>query len=162
METCLERLKRYFTENGAAYEVREHREVYTAQEVANVLHEPGAHVAKVVMALIDDHPAMLVVAAPAHVDFQRVKAELRAGTARQAHEAEFKALFPDCAVGAMPPFGHLYNVPLHVDRALTSETYVVFQAGSHREAMKITTADFIRLAKPTIGEFSSHAKPTAI
>jgi Ala-tRNA(Pro) deacylase len=153
METCLERLKHYLSEAKVTFEVREHREVFTMQEVATLLHEKGTHVAKVVMALVDEKPAMIVVPAPAHVDFQRVKTELRVTSARQAHEPDFKGLFPDCALGAMPPFGHLYGLPVYVDRTLTGEAEMIFQAGSHRVAMRLATADFIRLVRPIVGDF---------
>jgi Ala-tRNA(Pro) deacylase len=73
---------------------------------------------------------------------------------RREREEEFKYLFPDCDVGAMPPFGNLYNVPVYLDRSLAEEPYMVFQAGSHHDTMRIAMADYLRLASPTVGDFT--------
>src|SRR5574341_670347 len=102
--TCRERLERYFRENGVKYEVQSHPEVYTAQEVAAVEHIPGRSMAKVVMAMVDGTLTALVLPAPSRVDIPKVKAALGAKDARLAREQEFSTVFPDCEVGAMPPF----------------------------------------------------------
>ncbi len=161
METCCERLEKYLIENRVYYEVQEHRQAYTIQEVAATLHEKGMHVAKVFMAWIDGRLVMLVLPAPAYVDLDRVKDMLDATEARRAHEAEFAQLFPDCDVGAMPPLGNLYHVPVYLDCTLADQPSIVFQAGSHRRTIKIAMADYWRLATPTIGDFAMQheAKP---
>ena len=153
MEHCLERLKAYFDEHAVRYEVQHHRVAYTAQRVADELGEKGRHVAKVVVAWIDGKMAMLVLPAPAHVDDERLAAWLGAKEVTHAHEDEFQHLFPDCEVGAMPPFGNLYHLPVYLDRSLADEPYLVFQAGSHRETMRIAATDYVRLVSPTVGEF---------
>lgn len=152
--TCRERLERYFRENGVKYEVKSHPEVYTAQEVAAVEHIPGRSMAKVVMAMVDGALTALVLPAPSRVDIPKVKAALGAKEARLAREQEFSTIFPDCEVGAMPPFGNLYNVPVLVDRALTEDPTITFNAGSHRETMSIAYQDFVRLASPKVADFS--------
>ncbi len=152
--TCRERLERYFRENGVTYEVQSHPEVYTAQEVAAVEHIPGRSMAKVVMAMVDGTLTALVLPAPSRVDIPKVKAALGAKDARLAREQEFSTVFPDCEVGAMPPFGNLYNVPVLVDRALTEDPTITFNAGSHRETMAIAYQDFVRLASPRVADFS--------
>ena len=159
METCIDRLEQYFTENRVTYEVEEHRQAFTIQEVAATLHEKGSHVAKVFIARTDGQLIMLVLPAPAHVDFDRVKAMLGAETVQRAREVEFAHLFPDCDVGAMPPFGNFYNVPVYIDRWLATQPAIVFQAGSHRETMKIAMSDYLRLTLPTIGDFAQQAEP---
>ena len=159
MATCLERLKFFLDENGVKYEIQHHREVFTSQAVANELHEKGAHVAKVVIVWAAGKLVMLVLPAPTHVDFERVKAMLGTEHVRRAHEVEFKSVFPDCDVGAMPPFGNFYHLPVYIDHVLVEEPYLVFQAGSHRETMKVATTDYLRLVKPTPGDFALHARP---
>lgn len=154
METCLNRLEQCFIENRVYYEVQEHRQAFTIQEVAAILHEKGLHVAKVFIAWADGQLIMLVLPAPAQVDLDRVRDLLGAVDVRRAHEAEFARAFPDCDVGAMPPFGHLYKVPVYLDCTLADERYLVFQAGSHRTTMKIAMSDYWRLAKPKIGDFA--------
>lgn len=152
--TSRERLEGYFKENGVSFSVTPHVEVYTAQEVAAVEHVPGMFVAKVVIAMIDGKPTMLVLPAPFRVDMPKLKTALRAKSAGLATEDQFGGLFPDCEVGAMPPFGNLYDVPVVVDRRLTEDPKIVFRAGSHRETMTISYGDFERLVRPTVAEFA--------
>jgi Ala-tRNA(Pro) deacylase len=162
METCVDRLKQYLTEQHAYFEVQEHRQVYTMQEVAAVLHEKGEHVAKVFIASVDDKPVMLVLPAPGHVDLERVQKLLKATTARRAREFEFAQLFADCEVGAMPPFGNLYQVPVILDRALVEEASIVFQAGTHHTTLKLAMSDYLRLVTPLIGDFVTHHEPVLV
>lgn len=152
--TCRERLEQYFKENGVKYEVTSHPEVYTAQEVAAVEHVPGMFMAKVVMALVDGVITALVLPAPHRVDVPRLKAALGATEARLAREEEFGHLFPDCEVGAMPPFTNLYGVPVVVAHTLAEDPKIVFNAGTHRETMTVAFRDFQRLASPKVVEFS--------
>lgn len=151
--TCRERLEQYFQEKGVKYEVTSHPEVYTAQEVAAVEHVPGMFVAKVVIAAIDGKMTALVLPAPHRVDIPKLKAALGAKEVRLAREEEFRALFPDCEVGAMPPFANLYDVPVVVDRAMTEDPRIVFNAGTHRETMTVPFGDFQRLVQPAVAAF---------
>lgn len=154
MEACVNRLKQYLTDQHVYFEVQEHRQVYTIQEVAAALHEKGEHVAKVFIASVDGQPVMLVLPAPAQVDLDKVRALLKAKDARRAREFEFAQLFGDCDVGSMPPFGNLYRVPVYLDRSLVEEPYIVFQAGTHHTTMKIAMSDYQQLVKPVIGDLS--------
>ena len=156
MEACVDRLKQYLTDQHVYFEVQEHRQVYTMQEVAAALHEKGEHVAKVFIATVDGKPVMLVLPAPAQVDLNRVRVMLKAKEARRAREFEFAQLFADCDVGAMPPFGNIYQVPVYVDRSLVEEPYIVFQAGTHHTTMKIAMTDYHQLVSPVIGDFILH------
>ena len=154
MEACVDRLKQYLTDNHVYFEVLEHRQAYTMQEVAATLHEKGEHVAKVFIATADGRPIMLVLPAPAQVDLSKVRVLLKAKEARRAREFEFAQLFADCDVGAMPPFGNFYRVPVYLDRSLVDEPYIVFQAGTHHTTMKIAMSDYRRLVNPTVGDFA--------
>src|SRR5512137_1431795 len=162
MEACIDRLKQYLTDHHVYFEVQEHRQVYTMQEVAAVLHEKGEHVAKVFIASVDGKPAMLVLPAPAQVDLDKVRALLKAKEARRAREYEFAQLFADCDVGAMPPFGNIYQVPVHIDRLLVEEPYIVFQAGTHHTTIKLAMSDYQRLVNPLIGDFVTHHEPEPV
>jgi len=145
-----DRLETYLSEQGVRWELTPHVEAYTAQEVAAAEHVPGGQVAKVVIADVDGRRAMLVLAAPARVDLMRVRTVLRAKTVRLAREEEFARVFPDCEVGAMPPFGNLYQVPVYLDRGLSEQPRLIFNAGTHRETMTVAAADFLRLVNPTV------------
>jgi Ala-tRNA(Pro) deacylase len=149
MTTCLDRLQHWLREQHIAFTLQQHREALTMQEVAMEVHEAGSHVAKVVIAQVDGQMVMLVVPAPEHVDFKRVAKLLKTHSARAAEENEFISRFPDCELGAMPPFGSLYDMPTYVDEALTHTSKLVFQAGTHRATLKMATEDYLQLAKPT-------------
>lgn len=149
-----ERLEAYLRENGVRYEVTPHAEAYTAQEVAAAEHVSGRQFAKVVIADVDGKHVMLVLPAAKRVDLVKLLTALGAKVARLAREEEFASQFPDCEAGAMPPFGNLYNIPVYMDRSLTDQPRMVFNACSHRETVSIATADYHRLASPTVIEFA--------
>ena len=151
---CRERMEKYLRENGVGFEVETHEQAFTMQEVAAALHVPGNQVAKVVIVCADKEKVMLVLPAPYRMNVDLVRDMVDAKKVRLAKEEEFADLFPDCATGAMPPFGNLYGVPVYVDRSMAEEPDMVFRIGTHRETMKITYADFVRLAQPVVGDFS--------
>lgn len=151
---CQERMEAYLRENGVPFEVKRHSTAYTMPEVAAALHEPGKHVAKVVMVKAEDQMAMLVVPSPYRLNMDQVRELLGVKKARLAQEHEFSGLFPDCAPGAMPPFGNLYGLPVYVDRSLADQEDIVFRVGTHQHTMQVAYADFKRLAQPAVGEFA--------
>ena len=151
---CRERMEKYLRENGVGFEVKIHEQAFTMQEVAAALHVPGNQVAKVVIVCADEHKIMLVLPAPYRMNIDLVRGMVGAKKARLAKEEEFGDLFPDCATGAMPPFGNLYGVPVYVDRSMGEEPDMVFRVGTHRETIKVAYADFVRLAQPVVGDFS--------
>ncbi|MEW6231577.1 MAG: YbaK/EbsC family protein [Chloroflexota bacterium] len=153
---CKERLEKYLRDNGVSFQTMLHPTAYTAQEVAAAQHIPGKQVAKVVMAKADDRMVMLVLPAPSRIDFDKLKGLLEVKDVRLAKEEEFGDIFPDCNLGAMPPFGNLYDIPVYVDTSLTEDLEIVFQAGTHRDTMKIRYADYARLVNPKIGSFALH------
>jgi Ala-tRNA(Pro) deacylase len=152
--TCRKRLEKVFRDENVKFSMTKHSEVYSAQRVAGLLHIPGEQLAKVVMVKGDDKLAMMVLPAPHRLDLVKVKRVLKAEAVRLAREEEFAHLFPDCEVGAMPPFGHLYGVPTYIDRTLSTQLQIAFPAGSHREVMQVAYADFERTAKPVVADLS--------
>jgi Ala-tRNA(Pro) deacylase len=151
---CKERMEQYLRENDVPFETMTHSQAFTMQEVAAALHVPGDQVAKVVIVKADDDMVMLVVPAPYRLDFSLLRALLGAKKVRLAQEGEFEDLFPDCATGAMPPFGNLYDLPVYVDEVLALEPDIVFRVGTHRDTMKVAYADFARLVQPRVAEFT--------
>jgi Ala-tRNA(Pro) deacylase len=150
--TCKERIESYLRAHQVAYETQQHARAYTAQEVAASEHLPGRMVAKVVMVLADGQMTMLVVPADRRVDLAKVARALGVQDIWLADEREFTGIFPDCEVGAMPPFGNLYGLPVYVDRALAEDDTIVFQAGTHTETMQMKYADYDRLLQPAVIE----------
>lgn len=154
---CKDRLEAYLRDNRVPFQVQHHPLAYTAQEVAASEHIAGRLLAKVVIVFADGKTVMLVLPAPSRVDRARAAAVLGASEVRLAKEREFAATFPDCEPGAMPPFGNLYNLPVYVDRALTEDETIYFQAGTHTDTMSLKYADFARLVNPTVAEFAYHS-----
>jgi Ala-tRNA(Pro) deacylase len=153
--SCRQRLEQLFATEGVRYQMITHPTAYTAQEVAAVEHVSGYRVAKVIMAAVDSALVMLVLPAPHRVDLLKLRKALGVETARLAREDEFAHVFPDCELGAMPPFGNLYGIAVYVDESLAHDPQIVFNAGSHRETMTVAYADFERLARPLIADIST-------
>lgn len=146
-------IEQFFTDQHVAYSLIPHRAAYTAQEEAAMAHVPGRQWAKTVACVADDRPVLAVVPAPARVDLDRLRELAGARDAHLASERELERLYPDCEVGAMPPLGPLYGQPVFVDRALAAADEIVFDAGSHSNAVRMKYEDFARVVRPTVGEF---------
>jgi Ala-tRNA(Pro) deacylase len=71
-----------------------------------------------------------------------------------ASEEDLQQIFPDCEVGAMPPFGNLYALPVYADKSLADDNVIVFNACSHTRSIRLKMYDFLRLVKPVVAEFS--------
>ena len=147
------KLLEFLNQNKVPYQILHHPEAFTAQELAAIEHVKGKQHAKVVMVKTDGAPMMAVLPADHRVDLEKF-AQLAGKPTVLATEADFKALFPDCAVGMMPPFGSLYGVETYVDRILSENETIVFEAGTHSDAMKMRYGDFARVAKPKLADFA--------
>jgi len=136
------------------YSVMPHRLAFAAQEEAAATHVPGREWAKVVICFIDGEPVEAVVPAPAIVNLERLL-DLAGGNAiRLANEDDLQRLFPDCEIGAMPPLGPLYRQTVFVDAALAAEPEIVFNAGTHRDAIAMRWNDFVKMVNPMVGKFA--------
>ena len=149
------RTKEFLDGKGISYEILEHLPAYTAQEVAAVTHISGYDVAKVVMVKVGGEFVMAVLPAAKQLDLDALQKLMGSQQhPRLANEQEFGSLFPDCELGAEPPFGNLYDVPVVVDQQLTQEEQIAFNAGSHREIMQIGYTDYARLVQPRVGSIA--------
>jgi len=151
---CRDRLENYLRENRVSFEEQHHPRAVTAQEVAASEHVSGRMLAKTVMVLADGEMVMLALPAPYQVDLEKAAAVLGVDEARLAEEEEFEDSFPDCEVGAMPPFGNLYGVPVYVEKTLAEDETIVFRSGTHTETMSVSYSDFERLVEPTAAQFA--------
>jgi Ala-tRNA(Pro) deacylase len=149
------KLKECLDGNKINYDVLTHPQVYTAQDVAAAMHVSGNELAKSVVVKADDKFVLAVLSAPRKIDEERLQKLVGAKEVRMAHESEFASLFPGCELGAMPPFGNLYRVDVYVDRSLTRDEEIVFNAGTHVEAIRMNYKDFERLVSPKIGDFAA-------
>ena len=130
-----------------------HPPAYTAQEEAAVSHVPGRCWTKVVICFADDQPVQAALPAHHTVDLNELRLLTGATTLRLAHEQEVAELYPDCEVGAIPPFGWLFGHRMFVDRFLVGEPEMVFSAGTHTDALCMHYWDFAEIAKPVVGAF---------
>ena len=151
----VKKLKEYLESNGVKYMVCIHSTAYTAQEIAASAHIPGRDLAKTVIVKLDNKMAMAVLPASYKVDFNLLKQATGSKNLELASEEEFKYLFPDCEIGAMPPFGNLYDMDVYVAETLAEDEEIAFNAGSHRELIKLGYKDFEKLAQPKIIKFSA-------
>jgi Ala-tRNA(Pro) deacylase len=131
----------------------QHSPAYTAQEIAASAHVSGRQLAKTVMVKVDGNMAMAVLPASQKADLGLLQAALGAKHVELASETEFRRLFPECELGAMPPFGNLYDMSVYVSEGLTEDEEIVFNAGSHTELIQLAYMDFERLVRPKIFRF---------
>ena len=144
----------FLREAHVPYTVVPHRPAFTAQEEAAATHVPGRDWAKVVVFFVDGEPIEAVLPAPLMVNLDRLLELAGGGEIRLADEDELRRLFPGCEPGTMPPFGPLYGQSVFVDIGLASEPEIVFNAGTHTEAIAMRWADFAKSVRPIVGAFA--------
>jgi Ala-tRNA(Pro) deacylase len=140
---------------GIPYRELHHREVFTSQQVAHEEHVSGHRVAKVVVVIADGRPVELILPASRHVDLERVREALGAGEVRLASETEMERHFTDCEVGAIPALRHWEGVGVVMDESLKVEGEIVFQAGTHRDAVRLNYRDWYELVGPQVATFAA-------
>jgi len=148
-----ERLMASLKASNVQFEVIRHLEAFTAPELAELEHVKGRLHAKVVLVHCKDRHRMLVLPTDHRVDMEKLEAMFHEPAVIDS-ESELQSLFPDCALGKMPPFGKLYGLPTLIDQSLTEEETIVFEAGTHTDAIKMKMADYLRLAEGQKGDFS--------
>lgn len=151
----VKKLKEFLDNQKVKYVTISHSPTYTAQEIAASAHIPGKVMAKTVMVKIDGKMAMAVLPASLKIDFNLLKKAAGASKVELASEQEFKDLFPECDLGAMPPFGNIYGMEVFVADSLAEDKEIVFNAGSHTELIRLAYNDFERLVKPKVVKFST-------
>ena len=145
-------------ESKVRYEILHHPDAVTAQRIAQAEHVKGRHHAKVVMIKSGEQRLMAVLPADHQIDLEKV-GKVIGKTASLDSEKEFKSLFPDCAIGAMPPFGNLYGLPTYVDKSLAAQDYIVFEAGTHTDAIKMNYRDYEKIVKPQVEDLAIKLQP---
>lgn len=148
-----ERLKAFLQASKVSYTTARHPIVYTAQEIAAAQHVSGRHLAKCVLVKIGRGPVLAVLPAVQLIDFKKLKGILGVTSLSLGKEADIKERFPDVEVGAMSPFGNLYQVPVVVDKALSESEEIVFNGGTHTDTITMRYRDFVALVKPKTGAF---------
>lgn len=144
----LEKLKKFLDDNDVKYVIVRHSPAFTAQEVAASSHIPGREMAKTVIVRLDGELVMVAAPASEQVSLDSLKEAAGAERAEIAEESEFKDRFPGCELGAMPPFGNLFDMDVYVSETLTEDDEIAFSAGSHSELIRLAYGDFERLVHP--------------
>ena len=146
----IKKLKELFDEAKVSYEVYNHPLAYTAQEVAQAQHFSGDQMAKVVMLNVDGNLVMAVITGNQKIHLPTARENLGAREVRLATEDEFISRFPDCEIGAMPPFGHLFGVPVCADPAVARDESIYFNAGNHVQTVRLRYKDFETRVQPRL------------
>jgi Ala-tRNA(Pro) deacylase len=149
------KLKEFLDKEGIKYLSIVHSPAYTAQEVAASAHITGRELAKTVIVELDGQMAMAVLPANRKIVLQDLREVTGSEEVKFANEDEFKARFPDCETGAMPPFGNLYGMEVFVAESLIANEEIAFNAGSHTEVIKLAFRDFERLVQPKVMSFTT-------
>jgi Ala-tRNA(Pro) deacylase len=157
----LKRLRDCLDNHNVKYTVISHSPAFTAQEIAATVHISGREVAKTVIVSVDGKKMMVVLPASHMVDFRILREQLKAKDVVLATETEFRDLFPECEVGAMPPFGTLFGMDVISSKALTEDKEIAFNAGSHRELVQMQYQDFAEIVAPRLMEFTIKKKSSA-
>lgn len=144
------RLHSLLDASNAHYSTQTHQRTVTAADTAHATHVSGERFAKTVMLRVDGKLAMMAMPAAFRVDLTRLSRALGGVDVQLAGETEFRDAFPDCELGAMPPFGHLYGMPVYVDSRLAGPGEITFNAGSHTDAVTMAYAEFETLAEPEV------------
>ena len=150
------RLKELLDTSNVVYEQRTHTPAYSATRTAEAMHVPGSSLAKTVIVNADGLLRMAVLPADSKVNLDHLQWVTRAENIRLANESEFKDSFPTCELGAIPPFGNLFGLPVYCDTRLEYNDSIEFNAGSHTETIRMAFEDFKRLAKPTMIDLIEH------
>lgn len=150
----VKKLKAFLNENNVKYVTIRHSSAYTAQEIAAKTHISGKEFAKTVIIKVEGKMVMTILPASYQVDFDLLQDIFGTMKVSLATEEEFKFMFPDCEVGAMPPFGNLYDMEVYVAESLAKDENIAFNAGTHTEMIKLKYEDFERLVEPRVFKFS--------
>jgi Ala-tRNA(Pro) deacylase len=145
-------------ENKVQYEVLHHAEAVTAQRIAEAEHVKGRHQAKVVMIKSGDQHLMMVLPADHRIDLEKVEKVTGKAVALD-QEQDFKTLFPESMIGAMPPFGNLYGLTTYVDKRLAEQDYIVFEAGTHTDGIKMSYRDYEKIVQPKVEDLAIKLQP---
>lgn len=146
----VQKLKTFLDQAGVQYMCLSHPPAYTAQQLAHHVRIAGDQVAKTVIIELDGKMAMLVMPATWRVRWERLSQILETDFVELADEMEFQDRFPDCEVGAMPPFGNLFEMSVYCSETLASQPEIAFAAGTHTESIHMNTRDFLQLVQPTV------------
>lgn len=147
-------VQRYLNNYGIPYRLIEHEPAYSAYDAARAAQVPQQEFAKTVVVKIDGKFWMTILRTDHRINTHAIKSTFDAHDVHLAHEEDLTALFPDCEMGAMPPFGNLYGIPVLLDQSLLNDEEIAFNACDHSRVIRMRLSDYLRLVNPLVGRFS--------
>ena len=154
-------IKDMLEKRGVAFESLHHRVAFTSQEVAQSEHISGDNLAKVVVVIADGRPVELILPASRRVVLDRLRKLFGVNAIRLASEAELERIFTDCETGAIPPFRHWKEVAVLMDASMSNAQDLVFQAGTHEDAIRLKFQQWFALVNPRVEFFAVPAHPSS-
>ena len=154
----IRRLREFLDSHADRYFIVSHSAAYTAQEIAAAAHVPGKELAKTVMVNIAGKMAMVILPASRQLDFELLRELTKTREVELAGEKEFAGLFPECEIGAMPPFGNLFGMDVYVSEELEADDEIAFNAGAHTELLRLSYDDYKKLVHPKVAKLSLELK----
>ena len=151
------RLRDFLDGHKIRYKVINHSSAYSALEAAQSAHISGREIAKTVILKFENTTVMAVLPASSRINFEFFKALYDTQYVRLATEDEIRIMFPDCEIGAMPPFGNLYSIDVCVGQQLTEDGEIAFNAGNFHQLLQMKYTDFERLVRPIVLDFALEA-----
>jgi len=152
-----QRICDYLDSQDIPYDVLHHAQAFTGQDVAHSLHVSGKKCVKAVVVKGDERTALVVIPASHRVSFPELTSALEVSRLDMLPEGQIAELFPDCDLGAVPPFGNLYGLEVWVDRSVADAEQIIFCAGTHEDCVRMRYSDFARLTLPRLGRFAELA-----
>lgn len=151
-----EDIKKALVESESWFETFTHEPVRTSQQASKT--RPGyslqqgakAIIVRVKISKKDKKFVMLVLPADLRFDNKKVKDYYQSKDVRFATEQEVLDLTDGVQIGAVPPFGNLFNLEVVVDPKLLENEKIVFNAGDRRFSIAMKSEDYIKLVNPRL------------
>lgn len=145
-------VKSYLESEQLSYEILQHPHTSSSAETADAAFIWQDQLAKSV--LLEDETGYMMAILPAsnRVDLKKLREKLHRPL-ELASEAELGEIFVDCEIGAVPPVGQAYGIPMIYDDSLAKLANVYFEAGDHEDLVYMGGSEFMQL----LGQ-ASHAK----
>ena len=148
MSEVVDRLRKFLDDNEVNYSVIHHKRDFTARETAEDTQTPDREFAKSVFIAVDGTYAVAVLRGDDLLAVERLREAIGASGIELASEEEMEELCPDCEVGAAPPFGNLWGLPVFASSGLEGDQYITFNGGAHDKAVRLSLEDYRRLVQP--------------
>ena len=149
-----DRVDQYLRRHHIVVQEHNHSATYTAAQLAQVEHVPETNVAKVVFFWCDGQLVMGVLPANRNLNLRLVKKATHAATVRLATEREIAERIDNLHLGAIPPFGSLFGLPVMMDESLKDSDVIEAPGGIHNVSFRMRVADYVREEAPQIARLS--------